>query len=339
LIIANLSLNVLLLDFIRAIQEGVEADSHRRHLQNPTDYPHRWVSARTQRLDQWSSSDEPWSMAGSHFSSLIQALTGDLRSSQLRLPGLDVNAQIAVKHVWCALAKRIHSDDTSVSAGPPLVRQGAFQTILPTVYHLITSLAPYPEEDSKVEWFANAFQIVMQVRKVEFLPWKRDTAPSHTYVTSDTFINCMGQPTVASTSSSSQPSTSSSSSQVQITPQLGGTWMVSNHSLRSLMSYAFHTRLPSDLTASTWPRSPQPIIRETVQWIETNYNQANPLHHLSLLAALFISRLAPFYQFSTKVVQPHGDSPSSMQYELCRGIKIQRRLQVVAQDLHRWPFG
>jgi hypothetical protein len=124
LIIANLSLNVLLLDFIRAIQEGVEADSHRRQRQNPTDYSQRWVTARMQHVDEWSSSDEPWCMAGSHFQTLIQALTDDIRSSQLRLPGLDVNAQIAVKQVWCALAKRINSDDengASVSAGPPLV--------------------------------------------------------------------------------------------------------------------------------------------------------------------------------------------------------------------------
>ena len=275
-------------------------DSARRNAEDPLEYDEAWVRNRQKLLNSWAETKHPWSFTDPAHKAFVSVITGKIGAGEShgeRLPGLGQSIQVSCAEVGKMILSQFKRDTKTVRAAAPLVRSGKFQSILPTMIVALDRHAPVApdgqEADAfRAEWVASLFNTLFPSLQIEFLPWKAIGADSRGLAVFNSYVNCMGTSQRRQQITLSQTPTQGESS--AISDRLGGAWTVANKSLRDLSSYMFHARLPSDVE---YPQAGKEIWTELRGWVNgIRYTPSNLHHHLALIIALFMNRLAPHCQ-------------------------------------------
>jgi len=282
--------------------DAVRADCTRRHADDPLEYDEVWVRNRQKLLNSWAETKHPWSFADPAHNALVSAITGKIGGAESRgerLPGLGQSIQVSSAEVGKMIVSQFKRDTKTVRAAAPLVRSGKFQSILPTMIVALDRRAPVAPEgqetDSfRAQWIAGLFDTLFPTLHIEFLPWKAIGADIRGLAVFDSYVNCMG-----SSQRGQQITRSTQGESPAVSDRLGGVWTVANKSLRDLSDYMFHARLPSDVV---YPQTEKEIWTDLRDWANAiRYNPSNIHHHLALIVALFMNRLAPYCQLPSNV--------------------------------------
>lgn len=308
------ALQVLLTDLCHMVCDGIQADSAQQHAEDPDKYTKQWMEHRSRLLNAWAGAEHPWSFGGGEYKALVKVLTGNLQGSNepmVGLPGLGMTAQVTGAEVGKVIVSQVERF-AKVRASAPLVRSGHFQRILPTLFEVVAIRAPKPgspvdQDPLKTTqiWIAELFEEVLIAANVEFLPWKPLGNSSNCgFAVFNSYINCRARSTdrqrliVNQASSSSSSSLSYQPTSEPVSNPLWGDWTVASSNLQTLFNYLHHEKLPSDIY---FPQPEQQIWEELREWITHHgYSPRNFHDHLALICALFMNRLAPYYQFHAK---------------------------------------
>jgi hypothetical protein len=295
LIILSLSVKNLLMDLLFMVQDGVRADSALKRAENPTQYSEDWEQERERLMTSWAKSSTPWSFQGTHYKTLVKALTGHL-ASQRHLPGLSTSIQMTGAKVAQTILAQI-DEGGQVKPSTPLTKQGTFKFVLPSLLQQLCKLVPRHGDKDVFEalkdWFPTLFEHVLVTLNVEFLPWKSpDSGNRRSYAVYDSYINCRGIST-----DHSRPIPQSLTPTVDEAPSdpLSGSWHIHHNNIVTLSQYFFHSRLPSDIQ---YPASDLAIWVTLRQWVnEYHYSPDDFRQHLALIIAIFMNRLSPHVLF------------------------------------------
>jgi hypothetical protein len=178
-----------------------------------------------------------------------------------------------------------------------------------------------PSDTDLDRWFGETCAAVCSQLSINFLPWSPDAqnanAPRKPAVWNQYIIIGQAPPpstTAQSSLASLPPSASagpSNSSQVASPIPFGQPWSPGSMSILFLASYLSVPRVPDDidigfLNLSSAAQLPTSVIAQGYSWVQGAYNRKNKIHHLCLIVAWFLSRLAPGYQLQ----KPPADAPA-----------------------------
>ena len=314
-----------------AIMEGVKKHARDNAARQPEVYTSARTDARLKAADDWFKLDthQRWATNSPGFRLLVKAVVDpDPNQQTSTLPGVK-RPTLPPTTLGVLLRKRGtprltplgHPASAAVSA--PMFAGSSFSSIASTLVTIVANQLDVvnPTDQDLDRWFGEICSYVCIQLNINFIPWSPDTQSANTprkpavwdqYI----IVGKMAPPSTCSVESSlatQPPPAVASSSSSLATPSaaiFGQPWSPGSMSLLFLPTHLLISRVPDDIDAgfenlSALARRPGSIIAEGYTWAKNSYMRTNKVHHLALITAWFLSRLAPGYQLE----KPPADAP------------------------------
>jgi hypothetical protein len=312
--------------------EGVRKHARANALAQPEIYTTSRTNARLAAANNWFKLDvtKRWTTASPGFNLLVKAIVDpDAIGPSHTLPG--VSRPILPPTTLGILIRKRGAprltplgNAASAAASAPMFAGSSFSSIASTLVTIVAQQLDIvnPSEQDLDRWFGETCSAVCSQLRINFIPWSPDAqnanAPRRSAVWNQYIIIGQAPPPAATSQSAlaslppSTPAGSSSNPALSLsTATFGQPWSPGSLSLLLLPSHLLIMRVPDDIATgfdalSTNATLPDSIITRAYDWARASYTHKNKIHHLSLITAWFMARLAPGYQLQ----KPAPDAPT-----------------------------
>src|ERR1700733_459742 len=301
------------------ILTGVKKDARENSARQPEVYTAARTEARVVAVNNGFKLDRTkrWATNSPGFKLLVKAIVdSDTVKPSLTLPGVG-RPILPPTTLGVLLRKRgaprltpLGNPSTS-SVSAPMFAGSSFNSIASTLVTIVDEQLDMvkPSDSDRDRWFGEICTAVCLQLNIHFIPWSPDTQGSNTprkpavwnqYI----IIGQALSPSTASQSSiASQPPPSSVgvSQTVPAAILFGQPWSPGSMSLLFLPTHLSISRVPDDIDVgfeelSSIARLPGGIMVQGYDWVRASYSRKEKVHHLAVITAWFLSRLAPGYQ-------------------------------------------
>jgi len=311
-----MALMILFDDLTTMLIDGITADAKQNNRRDPATFTPALTKLRLQSLEAWSKepNHSKWSFTGASYNRLLHAVTGlDPCPPSTSLPGSEQREASPYK-----LGTYIATFRSRSAPAPPLVRGSSFKYVIPVLLDLLQEQAQFASPAATFDqWCGSTFALVLATFRVHFLPWRSGTTIFSTdargsYSSWDSFITLTAANAAAAGNAIAGPS---SSQQQSSSVAQGPKWVIGTRSIGAITAALSHTNIPDDYhSIEGWvnalgnlsTKDPgYSIWNDLWLWVVVSYNRRNKVHHLALVAAVFLNCLAPDYEVAQPPSKPY----------------------------------
>lgn len=268
-------------------------------------------------LKRWLKEEYPFSWVGTAFEHLLQAVVTDRLSVHLGLPGHTKDAMRV--HQWATLIVDMTLPDaTNVTITAPLTKSGPSMNVCRAALEKILDLAAgFSNEMAPRSFAIAAFVRAADRLKINFVPWKLPANGNAGRPPRNPVYNYwlgLGE-RLADEDAPPRPQDPVRMARERgIGEDVQADWEASQTTIAQL-SRLLNQTTPLDewkFTNTNFTSNPDVLVKSTYDYVWESFDMRKPLHHLALLTAIILEKMAPRIDYPNGVKPLKGSMPAQI---------------------------